>query len=70
MKLNLISAMFHKKICQKDFAPSLSKHLKGHLGPRVSNVTLFGPKEVSWGPPIVATLRSDTLKFNPRPCRP
>ena len=28
-----------------------SKHLKGQLDPPVSNVTFFGPKEVSWTPP-------------------
>ena len=26
----------------------LSKHLKGQLGPPLSHVTFFGPKEVSW----------------------
>ena len=30
---------------------SKSKHLKGQLDPPVSNVTFFGPKEVSWTPP-------------------
>ena len=32
------------------------KHLKGRLGPRVSNVTFFAPKEVGWGP-VLVTLR-------------
>ena len=32
---------------------STSKHLKGRLGPRVSDVTFFGPKEVDWGPVLV-----------------
>ena len=31
--------------------PPPSKHLKGQLDPPVSNVTFFGPKEVSWTPP-------------------
>ena len=30
-----------------------SKHLKGQLDPPVSNVTFFGPKEVSWTPLLV-----------------
>ena len=34
--------------CQKCLQ---SKHLKGQLDPPVSNVTFFGPKEVSWTPP-------------------
>ena len=29
----------------------ISKHLKDQLGPPVSDVTFFGPKEVSWDPP-------------------
>ena len=28
----------------------ISKHLKGQLVPSVSDVTFFGPKEVSWSP--------------------
>ena len=33
----------------------ISKHLKGQLGPRVSDVTFFGPKEVGWGPVLVTS---------------
>ena len=34
-------------------ATTISKHLKGRLAPRVSDVTFFGPKEVGWGPVLV-----------------
>ena len=68
-KENLISENFQMKICRKDFAPLLSKHLKGQLGPRVCHVTfldqrrsvgaprlsrhVFGSKKGSWGPASV-----------------
>ena len=42
----------------------------GLLGPPISDVTFFWPKQVSWGPPNRASLQSDTLRSNPRPCRP
>ena len=38
-----------------------SKHLKGQLVPPVSDVTFFGPKEVSWSPPV-----SDVTFFGPK----
>ena len=38
-----------------------SKHLKGRLAPPVSDVTFFGPKEVSWSPTV-----SDVTFFGPK----
>ena len=32
---------------------SISKHLKGQLGPPVGHVAFFAPKRVSWGPALV-----------------
>ena len=47
---SLLKATFSKPIpALSSTTSSSSKHLKGQLGPPVRHV--FGPKEVSWGPP-------------------
>ena len=52
---------FWMLITFKHTSSEKSKHLKGRLEPRVSDVTFFGPKEVSWGPRV-----SDVTFFGPK----